>query len=208
MYQPKEPAPSPQEGPPGPGEVVAWLTDRGAVEQALHSALGGLPSERDVMLARMGDVLQASAQGLEPAAAAVWAGVPEAVLRGWIDHDPAFAAAVSAAHALAAAHGIKRAKQYTPAMLRAVLTAMSGGLTQRDSLKLIGFSDSRFRALVKSSPPLGALLGAVRRVRPAARARDAYVPVPHRPRRPGLKRPTRRGFRLIERASPEDGPPS
>ncbi|MFE2527648.1 hypothetical protein ACFXEL_25775 [Streptomyces sp. NPDC059382] len=195
-----------EQGPPGPGEVIAWLKDRGPVETVLQSALGALPSERDVVIARMGDVLQATAQGLEPAAAAVWAGVPEPVLQSWIDRDPPFAAALAAARSLAAAHGLSQGVQLTPAMLRTVLVAMSGGATRLEALKLTGFGDTRFRALVKASSTLEALLQAARRVRPPARTRGDHPRVPYRVRRPGAKQPVPRGFRLVKRDAHEEQP--
>ncbi|MFD4539471.1 hypothetical protein [Streptomyces bauhiniae] len=83
--------------------VLAWLAAREDVERILRIPLGGLPSERDERLARMAEVLRATAQGLGPSAAAVWAGAPEHLLRQWLERDPEFASAVRAASALAAA---------------------------------------------------------------------------------------------------------
>ncbi|TXS43439.1 hypothetical protein EAO75_31480 [Streptomyces sp. uw30] len=181
---------------------MAWLKERGAIEHALHTSVDGLPSERDVTLARMGDVLQATAQGLQPQAAAVWAGVPEPVLQGWIDNDPAFASALYAATALAAAHGLKRGR-HTPAMLRVLLVAMSNGTTTVGAIKLAGFPGRHFRSLVRASSALEALLEAARRARPLKARSGAFVPSSYRPRRPGQKPPSPWTFRLVRRGDPD-----
>ncbi|MEY2242276.1 hypothetical protein [Streptomyces sp. BF23-18] len=203
MYESREAEPASDQDPLEAGRVIAWLKDGGAVERALQSALGGLPSERDATLARMGDVLQATARGLGPEAAALWADVPEPVLKGWIDKDPAFAAALYGATALAAAHKVKQDSQPTPAMLRVLLLAMSNGATKRDALKPAGFQESRLRALVKASSPLKALLDTARRARPP-QVRHAGVRGPGRPRHPGRKAPEPWGFRLVQRDGTED----
>ncbi|WP_141693557.1 hypothetical protein [Streptomyces sp. PTY087I2] len=169
------------------------------MEEVLQQALTGPADERDVTLARMGDILQATAQGLSPRAAAVWAGVPEPVLQTWIEKDPAFAAAFAAARALASAHATCPGKQHTPAMLRAMLVAMSTGATMLDALKLAGFSEYRFRLLSRSSPVLESLLAAARSARPSRRS--VYVPGTYRPRRPGRKPPPQGGFRLVRRST-------
>ncbi|MGW1728659.1 hypothetical protein ACWCQK_38005 [Streptomyces sp. NPDC002306] len=205
MYEPQEDEPAPDQDPLEAGRVIAWLKDRSDIEQVLQAALGGLPSERDATLAHMGDVLQATAQGLGLEAAAVWAGVPEPVLKGWIDKDPAFASALYAATALAAAHGLKQGGGTTSAMVRVLLVAMSGGARKLDAIKLAGLPDSRFRALLKTSSTLKALLDAARRVRPLP-ARGAGVRGLGRPRRPDRKSAQSWGFRLIQRADPEDQP--
>ncbi|MFF4098940.1 hypothetical protein [Streptomyces sp. NPDC001903] len=202
MYEPKEPGPASAQVPPQARRVIGWLEDRGTVEQVLQTSLGELPSERDVALARMGDVLQATAQGLSRRAAAVWANIPEHVLQGWIDQDPAFAAALDAAAHLAAAHGIRPGKQSTPAMLRVLLVAMGKGTTKTDAMALAGFRHTEFRALLKASSALEDLLEAARRVRPP-KPRGTYVPGKYRPRRPGRKPPPRGAFRLVQRGAPE-----
>ncbi|MFB7032012.1 MULTISPECIES: hypothetical protein [unclassified Streptomyces] len=207
MYEPNKADSGSAQSPSEPGEVIAWLKDRDAVEQAWEVSLGTLPSERDATLARMADVLQAAAQGLGIPAAAVWAGVSEPVLRRWIETDPSFAAALYGASALAAAHGAKPERQHTPAMVRVVLIAMSNGTTMLDALKLAGFREYRFRALLKASPTLEALLEAARRVRPnRGREKGAYVPGSYRPRHPGRKSHARSKFRLVQRGAPEDRP--
>lgn len=203
MYEPKGLDSASAQVPPQARRVIAWLKDRDTVEQVLQSSLGDPPSERDVTLARMGDVLQATAQGLSRQAAAVWAGVPEHVLYGWTEHDPAFAAALDASAALASAHGIRPGRQSTSTMLRLLLLAMSRGTTKLDAITLAGFRHNRFRALLKASPALEDLLEAARRVRPP-RPRGSYVPVGYRPRRPGRKPPPRGGFRLVQRDAAEE----
>lgn len=205
MYEPKEPASREGEHlarePLDADQVIAWLRDSGAIEQTLQSALGGLPNERDTTLARMGDVLQATARGLEPQAAAMWAGVPEHVLQGWMEKDPAFAGALYGARALAAAHGVRPGVQHTPAMIRVVLVAMSNGSTRLEATRLAGFRDNRFRVLVGGSSTLDALLKAARRVRPP-RGRGVGT---YRPRLLG-KKPASGGFRLVQRSTPEGEP--
>ncbi|MFE3580182.1 hypothetical protein [Streptomyces vinaceus] len=202
MYEPKGLDSASAQVPPQARRVIVWLRDRDTVEQALQSSLGVPPSERDVTLARMGEVLQATAQGLSRQAAAVWAAVPEHVVHGWTEQDPAFAAALDAAAALASAHGIRPGQQSTSAMLRVLLLAMSQGSTKLEAITLAGFRHNRFRALLKASSALEDLLEAARRVRPP-RQRAGYVPGGYRPRRPGRKPPPRGGFRLVRRGAPE-----
>lgn len=200
MYEPNEPEPTPAHAPPDAGRILEWLTDSSAVERALQGALGGPPDERDVTLARMGSVLQATAQGLSPVAAAVWAGVPEHVLDAWIDRDPAFAAALRASRALAVAHGVRTGEQHTSAMLRVLLVALSNGRTNSDAVQLAGFRPNRFRALVRASAVLPSLVAAARRVRTSRGI--AYAPGTYRPRQPGRKPPANRRFRLVRRNAP------
>lgn len=194
----------PAQNLPEADQVIAWLRDRDSVEHALQTSLGSLPSERDITLAQMGGALQATAQGLGLQAAAVWAGVPENILQGWIAKDPSFASALYAARALSAAHGIRPGKEETPAMIRALLVAVSDGATKPEAVQLAGFSDQGFRALLRASSTLDALLGAARRVRPA-RTRNAYSSDSHRTRRrPGRKPPAQWGFRLVQRDASGD----
>ncbi|MFE2247499.1 hypothetical protein [Streptomyces lavendulae] len=206
MYEPKEYGPARVPLSPEAAGVIDWLRTRSTVEQALHSSLGGVPSERDVTLARMGDVLQATAQGVGPQAAALWAGVPEHVVQTWIAQNPAFGAALRATASLASAHGIRQGRQSTPAMVRVLLIAMSNGTTKYEAIKLSGFQHRRLRALVKSHSMLRALLEAARRARPA-KARGSYVPGDYRPRRPGVKPPVPAGFRLVRRCAPGTADP-
>ncbi|MFJ6577756.1 hypothetical protein ACIQMY_17480 [Streptomyces sp. NPDC091368] len=206
MYEGKEPEQAPVHTPPDAGRVLDWLADRGAVEDVLQDALGELPDERDLTLSRMGSVLQAMAQGLSPAAAAVWAGIPEATLLTWIDEDPAFAAALHASRALAVAHGVRTGQQYTPAMIRVLLVALSTGDTTVDAAKLAGFRPHRFSTLLQASSRLQALVAAARKARTASRG-SSSVPGGYRSRQPGRKPAVPRGFRLVRRSAPSNPQP-
>ncbi|MFE2145648.1 hypothetical protein ACFXA3_28615 [Streptomyces sp. NPDC059456] len=179
------------------GRVVEWLGARDRVERALESSLGGLPCERDETVSRMADVLQATARGLGPEAAAVWAGVPDRVLQGWLAGDPAFAAALEAAAALAAAHGLEAGGSTTPAMVRVVVLALSRGATWPEALAVAGFAHRSFRRLSDAHPLLAALVEAARRARP--RRSKKFVPATYRPRRPGQASPRPNAFRLVQR---------
>ncbi|MGW4698875.1 hypothetical protein [Streptomyces sp. NPDC004285] len=205
MYEAKETGHAPVRQPSDAGRVLDWLKDSGAVEEFLQDALGEPPDERDVTLSRMGSVLQAAAQGLSPAAAAVWAGIPESTLLAWIDKDPAFAAAWHASRALSVAHGVQPGKQSTPAMIRVLLIAASSGETTNDAAKLAGFRLHRFSALLRTSARFQSLVAAARSARTSRST--AYVPGAYRPRRPGRKPPAPKGFRLVRRTAPTDAQP-
>ncbi|MFB7454040.1 hypothetical protein [Streptomyces sp. NPDC056194] len=153
MYEPNEPEHAPVHKPTDAGRVLDCLKDSSTIEEALQNALGEPPDERDVTLARMGNILQATAHGLSPAAAAVWTGIPEHTLLTWIDSDPACAAALHRSRALAAAHGIQTGKQHTPVMIRVLLVSLSTGDTTNDAAKLGGFRPHRFRTLLQDSAP-------------------------------------------------------
>ncbi|MFJ3778252.1 hypothetical protein ACIPX0_41875 [Streptomyces sp. NPDC090075] len=197
MYDSKRPVDqATEETSVQPDRVVQWLTSRLEVEQALQAPLGAVPRERDDRIARMADVLQATAQGLGPAAAAVWAGVPEHVLDNWLANDRGFSAAVETAAALAAAHGLRQDNSPTPAAIRVMLVALSSGTAGRTAAELAGFTAHRFRQLRKSSPALAALADSARRARPHRPAH--FVPNSRRPRRPGEAR-TGTSFRLVLR---------
>ncbi|MFJ9931486.1 hypothetical protein ACIRSJ_00050 [Streptomyces virginiae] len=152
--------------------VVAWLAARDEAEQALREALGRPPSQRDDTVARMAEALRAAAQGLEEPAIAVVAGVPERMLRGWMEQDPAFAAALRAARALAAGHGLAADGCATPAMLRVVLDAVGRGASWPVAGRLAGFSVRRFNRLRRTTPGVEALLEAAQRMR-SRTAREA-----------------------------------
>ncbi|WP_052744166.1 hypothetical protein [Streptomyces odonnellii] len=81
MYEPRTPEPDrprPENDTAARAEhAIRWLTEGDEAERTLTAALGGLPNERDDRVARMAALLQATARGLGPRAAAVWAGVPE-----------------------------------------------------------------------------------------------------------------------------------
>ncbi|MGW6013101.1 hypothetical protein [Streptomyces sp. NPDC055210] len=145
---------------------MAWLGAREQVERDLRDALGGQSSLRDDTLAKMADVLQATANGLGQEAAAVWAGVPGRVLQNWLKQDPAFASALEAATALAAAHGLGTGREATPAMLRVAAVAFIRGADWSTAARAAGFKPYRLRQLVRASPALGALLDAARNARP------------------------------------------
>ncbi|WP_371618348.1 hypothetical protein [Streptomyces sp. NBC_00454] len=179
--------------------VVELLGARDEVELALKASLGGLPRERDETLARMAEVLQATAQGLALDAAAVWADMPERVLRNWLAKDPAFAAALRSAEALAGAHGLAAgpATTPTPAMVRVAVLALSRGATWPQAVAVAGFPVRGFRRLSQTHPVLAALVEAARRARP--RKPKNFVPAGYRPRRPGQAPPGPRAFRLVRR---------
>ncbi|MFF8258949.1 hypothetical protein [Streptomyces virginiae] len=186
------------------GRVVAWLNARDEMERALEEALGDVPSARHETLARMAEVLQATAHGLGPEAAAVWAGIPNRVLQNWLAADPAFASALRSAAALASQHGLEPGGTPTPAMIRVATVALSRGATWVEALAVSGFAQRRFRRLTKDSPALAALLEAARRARP--RISKVFVPATYRPRRPGQKRHSERAFRLVQRGTPSTSP--
>ncbi|MFY4720884.1 hypothetical protein [Streptomyces sp. LaBMicrA B280] len=179
--------------------VLAWLAARDEVEEACRDPLGGLPSARDDRMARMADILQATAQGLGPRAAAVWAGVPEQLVQQWLDHDKDFALAVRAASKLAAAHGLEPGGTKTPAMIRVVILALRKGCSWTDAAEIAGIGSSKLRRMWRSSPVLVALVDAARRPRP--RTPRTYVPPFYRPRRPGHAAPAN-GYRLVRREDP------
>ncbi|MEU6313285.1 hypothetical protein [Streptomyces sp. NPDC047014] len=154
--------------------VVAWLAARDEVEHALRDALGRPPSQRDDTVARMAEALRAAAQGLGDPAVAVAAGVPERMLRGWLEQDPAFATALRAARALAAGHGLTAEGGATPAMLRVVLDAVGRGASWPVAGRLAGLSVRRFNRLRQTTPGVEALLEAAQRVRSrTTRGREA-----------------------------------
>ncbi|MEU6384135.1 hypothetical protein ABZ847_11265 [Streptomyces bauhiniae] len=171
--------------------VLAWLAAREDVERVLRIPLGGLPSERDERLAQMAEALRATAQGLGPSAAALWAGVPEQLLRQWLERDPEFASAVRAAATLAAAHGLEPGAR-TPAAIRTVVLALRNGASFEAAADMAGLSDHKLRQIWRASPLLVALMDAARRARP--RSRRSHGPFSHRPL-PG----DRSGYRLVRR---------
>ncbi|WP_405575589.1 hypothetical protein OG317_36730 [Streptomyces sp. NBC_01167] len=205
MYEPNESDNEPQQGLPGPDQVITWLTEREAIERVLQTSLGSLPSDRDVMMAQMAEVLQATARGLSLEAAAVWAGVPEPILREWLEKDPAFTAAVYAAAALAATYGPRpRTTVGTPAKVRGVLVAMASGFNRADAVSLVGLG--KVRALDEGVPAVRRL-GGRRPPRAALQRESVYLPATYRPRRPGRKAPAQQTFRLVRRTA-SDAPRS
>ncbi|WNI20930.1 hypothetical protein [Streptomyces sp. ITFR-16] len=197
MYESRRPdADAVTAATPQAEHAVEWLAAREDVEQVFRATLEGIPSERDERLARMADVLQATAQGLGPEAAAVWAGVPARLLQQWLATDAAFASAVRAASALASAHGLAPGGRRTPAMLRVVVLALSRGETFDAAAGVAGLTPHKLRLLWRASPTLVALVEAARRSRP--RTRKSYVPAAYRPRKPGRPSPGT-GYRLVQR---------
>ncbi|MFK0172028.1 hypothetical protein ACIQU5_24865 [Streptomyces sp. NPDC090306] len=183
---------------------MAWLGGRDEVDRELSRALGEQPSQRDETLSRMADVLQATAQGLGQEAAAVWAGVPNRVLEGWLRKDPAFAAAVRSAAALADAHGITPGGEPTPAMIRVVLVALSRGTDWPTAARTAGFTLYRLRRLWRTSPSLVQLANTARMARP--RLPRGPAPASGRPGPAG--RPAReQGYRLVRLNDPAQPPP-
>lgn len=170
--------------------VLAWLAAREDVERILRIPLGGLPSERDERLAQMAEALRATAQGLGPGAAAVWAGVPEHLLRQWLEKDPEFASAVRAASTLAAAHGLEPGAR-TAAAIRTVVLALRNGASWEAAAGLAGLSDHKLRQMWRASPLLVALVETARGARPR---KTRTHPPSHRPP-PG----DGSGYRLVRR---------
>ncbi|MFJ3662533.1 hypothetical protein ACIPPM_18960 [Streptomyces sp. NPDC090119] len=172
--------------------VLAWLAAGEDIERTLRVPLGGLPSARDERLAHMAEVLRATAQGLGPSAAAVWAGVPEHLLRQWLEKDREFAAAVRAASSLASAHGVEPGAR-TPAAIRTVVLALRNGASWEAAATMAGLSDHKLRQLWRASPMLVALMEAARRARPRRTRTNGTVE--HRPRTSG----NGSGYRLVRR---------
>ncbi|MGW3630321.1 hypothetical protein ACWD7F_09185 [Streptomyces sp. NPDC005122] len=197
MYEPEEP-----ESGRRAAHVVAWLSAREEVENALREPLGGLPSQQDETVSRMAGVLQATAQVLDPGAAALWAGVPERVLHGWLEKDSAFAAAVKSARELAAAHGPHLHGKVTAAQLRVMLIALSRGGTWPAAARLAGISTHQYRKLWGASPAMVALVNAARSVRPR---KSKHLAAPGR-RRPWPASADSKGYRLVRRDDPRAPP--
>lgn len=197
MYESRRPeADLVREAAPRAERALAWLEARDEAEQPFHDSLDGLPNERDDRMARMGDILQATAQGLGVRAAAVWAGVPERLVQQWLAHDEEFASAVRAAATLAAANGLEPGGRRTPAVIRVVILAMSRGESWNTAAEIAGITGSGLRQMWRSSPMLVALVDRARRARP--RGPRSYVPPSYRPRKPGSTAPTH-GYRLMRR---------
>ncbi|MFG2294326.1 hypothetical protein [Streptomyces sp. NPDC048603] len=176
-------------------DLVARVEPTGEVDRALREALGRSPSLREETVTRMADAVRAAAQGLDLPACAVAAGVPERMLREWLELDVAFATAVGAAHALADAHGLRPGAGPTPARLRLLLAAMRDGTPWPAAAALAGFSIRGFDRLRRESPAVGALMAA------AQRARSGKRP-PRGGRRTGRPARPANGYRLVRRDDP------
>lgn len=179
--------------------VLAWLAAGEDVERTLRIPWGGLPNERDERVVRMAGVLQATAQGLGPAAAALWAGIPEHLLHRWLESDQDFARAVRAASSLAVAHGLGPGAR-NPASIRVVVLAIKNGVPWEQAAAMAGLSGHKLRQLWRGSPMMVALVNVARRARPPKPR--SYVPFNHRPRTPG-RQPSGtgngNGYRLVRR---------
>ncbi|MET8285317.1 hypothetical protein ACGFWD_18740 [Streptomyces sp. NPDC048448] len=197
MYEPEEPASGRRAA-----HVVAWLSAREEVENVLREPLGGLPSQQDETASRMAGVLQATALGLGPDAAAIWAGVPDRVLHGWLEKDSVFAAAVKSAGELAAAHGPHLHGKVTAAQLRVMLIAISRGETWLVAARLAGISTHQYRKLWAASPAMVALVNAARSVRPR-KSKHLAAPA-HRRLWPASA--DRKSYRLVRRDDPQAPP--
>ncbi|WP_107047290.1 hypothetical protein [Streptomyces sp. NRRL F-2664] len=202
MYEAEEPRGT-SEAADTAAWVVGWLGARDEVERRLSEPLGGPTSQRDDTVARMADALQATAHGLDHDAAAVWAGIPSRMLRSWLSMDPAFAAAMAAAAALAQAHGVRPRHRITPATIRVALSAIARGDTWPAAAKSAGIPVRRFRELWQASPAMAALVDAAQRARRSGRGTQHFLPTVSRRRRP--RRPAaadRPSYRLVQRDDP------
>ncbi|SEE48409.1 hypothetical protein SAMN05216483_6362 [Streptomyces sp. 2131.1] len=126
---------------------------RPAARPHTSPGLRRVPWHRTDRLARMGDILQATAQGLRPRAATLWAGAPEGLLEQWLAHDSAFASAVQAAAALAAANGLEPGGRKTPAVIRIAIMALSRGESWATAAELAGITGSGHRQMGSGPPP-------------------------------------------------------
>ncbi|MFC9647447.1 hypothetical protein [Streptomyces sp. NPDC056937] len=193
MYAP-HPQPFPAPDPPEKDtarraeHAIRWLAEGGEAEQTPAAALGGLPNACDDRLARMAGLVQATARGLGPQAAAVWAGVPEHLLDSRLQQDLAFNSAMEAAAALARTHGVEPQGHTTPAVLRVAVLAMSRGADWDTAARTAGLKSHEFRKLWRASPVLKALVAAARRARD--RTPRTFVPSSFRQRKPGRKAPS------------------
>ncbi|MFF2993154.1 hypothetical protein ACFVTC_01025 [Streptomyces sp. NPDC057950] len=200
MYEPEEPASGRRAA-----HVVAWLSAREEVENALRGPLGGPPSQQDETASRMAGVLQATALGLGPDAAATWAGVPDRVLHGRLEKNPAFAAAVKSAGELAATHGPHLHGKVTAARLRVMLIAISRGETRPVAARLAGISAHQYRKLWGASPAMVALVNAARSVRPR-KSKHLAAPARHRLWPASADHMSYRLVRRDNPQAPSDGP--
>ncbi|MFJ4468387.1 hypothetical protein ACIP2X_13030 [Streptomyces sp. NPDC089424] len=164
------------EEPLGPDrELAAWadgvlarIDAQQGIDEELLAALGRGPSLREETLARMAEAVRAAALGFGPAGCATAAGVPERLLRNWQDGNPAFAAAMSGARALARSHapeGSDAARPPTPAALLVLLQAIRSGAQHASAAALAGLPRAALYRLRKERPKVDALVLAARRAR-------------------------------------------
>ncbi|MGW6981611.1 hypothetical protein ACWGE1_19535 [Streptomyces sp. NPDC054932] len=176
-------------------EVLAWMSSQEEMDRALRDALRRTPSQREETIARMADALRGAAQGLTIPGCAAAAGVPERILREWLDIDASFATALRSAHALAEAHGLRPGAAPTPAALQLMLNAIRKGAAWPAAATLVGISVRGFNRLRAEAPPVGALIAA------AQRARSATAGAGQR-RRPPKAANRRVGYRIVQLDDP------
>ncbi|WP_158721144.1 hypothetical protein [Streptomyces sp. NRRL S-241] len=176
-------------------EVLAWMSSQEEMDRALRDALRRTPSQREETIARMADALRGAAQGLTIPGCAAAAGVPERILREWLEIDASFATAVRAAHALAEAHGLRPGAAPTPAALQLMLNAIRKGAAWPAAATLVGISVRGFNRLRAEAPPVGALIAAAQRARSAK-------PGASRRRRPPKAAGRPPGYRIVQLDDP------
>ncbi|MGW7328599.1 hypothetical protein ACWGIU_08345 [Streptomyces sp. NPDC054840] len=182
-------------------DVLAWMSAQEEMDRALRDALHRTPSQREETIARMADALRGAAQGLTIPGCAAAAGVPERILREWLEIDASFATALGAAHALAEAHGLRPGPAPSPAALHLMLNAIRKGATWPAAATLVGISVRRFNRLRAEAPPVEALIGAAQR----ARSEKAGA---SRRRRPPKAASRRVGYRIVQLDDPLLSPDS
>ncbi|MGW3327322.1 hypothetical protein [Streptomyces virginiae] len=182
-------------------EVLAWMSSQEEMDRALRDALRRTPSQREETIARMADALRGAAQGLTIPGCAAAAGVPERILREWLEIDTSFATALGSAHALAEAHGLRPGSAPTPASLQLMLNAIRKGAAWPAAATLVGISVRGFNRLRAEAPPVGALIAA------AQRARSAKAGASRR-RRPPKAASRRVGYRIVQLDDPLLSPES
>ncbi|MDX2391320.1 MULTISPECIES: hypothetical protein [unclassified Streptomyces] len=171
--------------------ILAWITSQEQMDRALREVLRRTPSQREETVAHMAEAVRAAAQGLTIPGCAAAAGIPEHMLRDWLDLDASFAEAIRSAQALAAAHGLGPGAAPTPAALRLVLDAIRKGATWPVAAGLAGISVRRFNRLRAEAPPVAALIAAAQRAR--SPRKNGSGPR----RRPARSTGRRTGYRLV-----------
>lgn len=163
--------------------VLARIDAQEGLDGELLAALGRGPSLREETLARMAEAVRAAALGFGPAGCAAAAGVPERLLLNWQDHNPAFAAAMSGARALARSHGSDgngAARPPAPAALLVLLQAIRAGAQHASAAALVGMPRAALSRLRKERPKVNALILAARRARPKRADRRGSSTYAHR----------------------------
>ncbi|MFF2731851.1 hypothetical protein ACFVS9_28570 [Streptomyces sp. NPDC058008] len=142
--------------------LLAALTAAEGVEQDLIGALHRTLSVDEENSLRRADAIRAAAMGLDTAACASAAGVPESLLLSWRAGDPSFDAALSAATAMARAHHLEQNVTSNPAALRVVLAALRDGMTIVEAGALVGMTRDAFYHLRRADSRLHGLIAAAR----------------------------------------------